>query len=261
MKRLTSALKGLEAALLDRTTRPGLLVRQLAGREQPDDAKLAELLLREREGTTMMDGSIGESLMDTAWAAWEMMDVGADIVSAQLTRLVGWVVGALEGTVATGAAVPLSLPNGAVLASFEDAMFAARCLGLRTVMRARADGRPMIAHQVAELAASDASPSLTLAVCAMGAMALAPPPHHSQVDAWVTRMGEAQGTDGTWTGADLFHALDGLIITGTRAARELIVRASPALLRLPLPEGDFLDASDEERALIAYRALRIAAEG
>ena len=261
MKRLTSALKGLEAALLDRATRPGLLVRRLAGRELPDDPKLAELIRGEREATTQMDGSIGESLMDTAWAAWEMMDVGADIVSAQLTRLVGWVVGALEGSVATGAAVPLSLPNGAVLANFEDALFAARCLGLRTVMRARADGRPIIEHQVAELAASDGAPNLTLVVCTLGAMALAPPPHHTQVDAWVTRMGDAQGTDGTWTGADLFHALDGLLLAGTRAARALVVRATPALLGLPLPEGDFLDSSDEERALIAYRALRIAAEG
>lgn len=249
-------MKKLESYLFPKNTRAGLLARQIAGRPAPDDPTLAEILCNERRAATRMDGSIGESLMDTAWAAWEIMDLGADVLEGGLLRLVGWVVNVVEGAVAASASVPLALPNGAVLSSFDEALFAARCVGLKVALRARQGERPGIVQRVADLASRE-QPTLTLSACALGTVALAPPPHHDHVDEWVSRVAQAQNADGGWTGADRFHMLEGLILAGTRAAREVITRAVPGILGFQ-PEDD--EPATQERALIAYRAQRIAAE-
>ena len=105
--------------------------------------------------------------------------------------------------------------------------------------------------------ASHEQPTLTLSACALGAVALAPPPHHDHIDEWVSRVARAQNADGGWTGTDRFHVLEGLILAGTKAAREVVTRAVPGILGFH-PEDD--EAATQERALIAYRAARIAAE-
>lgn len=256
MTPLSAARTRLEGYLVPKHSRAGFLARQLAQRPAPNDAVLAGVLRNERRAATRMDGSIGGSLLDTAWAAWEIMDLGADVLDGGLSRLVGWVVSTLEGAAVATATGALALPNGAVLSSVEEALFAARCIGLRVALRARQGERPGIVQQVADLATQD-QPTLTLTVSALGAVALAPPPHHAQVDHWVQRVAEAQGADGGWTGSDRFHVLEGLMLAGTKAARTVITRAVPVILGFE-PEDDA--PVTQERAWIAYRALHVAAD-
>jgi hypothetical protein len=64
-----------------------------------------------------------------------------------------------------------------------------------------------------------------------------------------------QANDGTWPNADLFHTLEALVALGTPQARESTRRAIPALLARQRPDGSFGATAQQERALIALRAL------
>src|SRR5260221_8426024 len=114
MKSLTKAIAKLEALFHDRDTRPGVLARQMLGKQKPGDATLSELLRNERPARTRMDGSIGDSLLDTAWAAWEMMDLGLDALDGGLDRLVSLGLGRVEAPVPPQAPPPITLPNRVV---------------------------------------------------------------------------------------------------------------------------------------------------
>ncbi len=261
MKSLKKAIAKLEAFLQDRETRQGVLAREAVAKERPGDAKLAELLCQERRARTRMDGSIGDSLFDTAWAAWEMMDLGLDALDGGLDRLISWVLGKVEaGTAPAPPAVPLTLPSGLVLAAGGDASFATRAVAVRTLVRARHGERPGVAAAVRQLAQGPQPPTLNLSASVLGALALAPPEHRHHLDGLIGRLGAAQGDDGSWAGTDLFHMLEALILAGIRPARALIARAVPALLPLQRETGAFDDPPHEERALIGLRALLVAAE-
>ncbi|HXF96956.1 MAG TPA: hypothetical protein VNI61_12730 [Gemmatimonadales bacterium] len=262
--KLESAFAKVEAYLSERDTRPGILARQLVGKERPGDPKLADLLVNERRARTRMDGSIDGSLVRTSWAAWEMMDLGADPLHGGLDRLVSWILAQVEAGTATDPA-PLVLPNGAAIADPEGAAFAARCLGLRVVLRARREERPAIQQLVDQLANGPQPPTLDLSACALAALALVPPPHRRHLDGLVHRLGRAQGGDGAWADADLFHMLEALVLAGIRPARQVVARAAPALVRRLRDDGAFDDPPHdhpihEERALIGLRALAIALE-
>src|SRR5206468_7080614 len=96
-----------------------------------------------------MDGSIGESLLDTAWAAWEMMDLGLDALDGGLDRLISWVLSKIEAGDAVALPspapapapapppFPLTLPSGLVLPAAGGAAHATRAIAVRTVVRAR----------------------------------------------------------------------------------------------------------------------------
>src|SRR6266699_134044 len=196
MKSLTKAIAKLEALFQDRDTRPGVLARQMLGNQKPGDATLFELLRNERPARTRMDGSIGDSLLDTAWAAWEMMDLGLDALDGGLDRLVSWVLGRIEARVPTEGSVPVTLPNGLVLEVSGDAAYATRALAVRTLVRARHGDRPGVAAVVREPAQSQQPPTLNLSASVLGALALAPPEHRHHLDGLVNRLSVAQGADG-----------------------------------------------------------------
>lgn len=263
MKKLKSAVAKVEGFLTARDTRAGIRGRQLMGREQPADAKLAEILVSERRARTKMDGSIDGSLIRTAWAAWEMMDLGADPLHGGLDRLVSWVLGQLEAQTIPDPA-PLTLPNGAVFADPDGAAFAARCLALRVLLRARRADRPGVARLVDQLADGPQPPTLALSACALGALALVPPPHRRHLDGLVNRLGKAQKPDGGWDDADLFHMLEALVLAGIRPARVVVGQAAPRLVAELREDGSFDDPPHdpvhEERALIGLRALKVALE-
>ena len=261
MKSLKKAIAKLDALFQDRDTRPGVLARQMLGKQKPGDTTLAELLRNERPARTRMDGSIGESLLDTAWAAWEMMDLGLDALDGGLDRLISWVLGRIEGTVPTEQTSPVTLPNGLVLGAASDAAYATRALAVRTLVRARHGDRPGVAAVVRDLAQGPQPPTLDLSASALGALALAPPEHRHHLDGLIGRLGAAQGGDGTWPGADLFQMLEALVLAGIRPARSVIAKAVPALLDLQRDSGAFDDPPHDERALIGLRALLVAAEG
>ncbi len=246
-------------------TRPGVLARQVAGTERPGDAKLAELLVNERRARTRMDGSIDGLLVKTAWAGLEIMDLGADFMHGGLDRLVSWTLAQIESGEAPPDGSPLTLPSGALVTLPEEAAFAARCVGLRLLLRARKDGRPGVATLVEQLADGPQPPTLNLSACALAALALMPPPHRRHLDGLVNRLGKAQQPSGDWTDADLFLMLEALILAGIRPARAVVVRAAPAIAARQLPGGGFDDLAPddpvhEERTLIGLRALHIALE-
>lgn len=255
-----TALTKLETFFSARATRPGMLARRLLGKPGPDDARLAGLLCNERRARTRMDGSIGGSLIATAWAAWEMMDLGLDELHAGLSRLLTWVVTHLEGQQREPEDLPLTLPNGTVLSLPVDAAYAAECLGLRVALRARYDGRPGVLAQLERVLDGWKERSDALAATALGVVAIAPPAIRDGLPAAVERLARSQQPDGTWGEANLFHMLEGLLLAGVRPARDVIARAAPALLRQQRPDGAFDDPPQEERALIGLRALLVTVE-
>jgi hypothetical protein len=262
--KVKSAFAHVLAFLADRDTRPGIVARQLVHRERPTDARLSEILAAERRARTKMDGSIDGSLVRTAWAAWEMMDLGADPLHGGLDRLVSWTLQQVEaGT--TPDEAPVIVPSGAVFRGGDAAAFAARSLGLRVVLRARREERPGVARLVDELANGPQPATLDLSACALAALALVPPPYRHHLDGLVGRVGRAQQADGGWTEADLFHMLEALVLAGIRPAREVVARAAPALAARLRDDGSFDEPPHDhpihdERALIGMRALQIALE-
>jgi hypothetical protein len=64
-----------------------------------------------------------------------------------------------------------------------------------------------------------------------------------------------QGEDGIWVNADIFHCLETLLAIGTEQARAVVSRAVPGLLARQRADGSFGSTAQQERALIALRAL------
>ncbi len=258
---LEQAITRLERFFSGLDSRQGVLARRLLGIAKPEDDRLAELLVSERRALTKVDGSIGGSLVTTAWAAWEMMDLGLDALQGTLARLVAWVLTFLESAPPTSAPSPLALPNGTVLTSAEGATFAAECLGLRTLLRARQDARPRVLRRLERVLSLWPSVHDELAASALGVVAVAPVPYHDRLPACVERLGNSQRPDGTWGDVNLFHMLESLLLAGIRPARAIIERAVPALLALQREDGTFDESANEERALIGLRALLVAQGG
>ena len=81
-------LDGILAFVSGRRTRAAVVVRRLLGHPDPADAELSEHLIREIRRRTRIDGSMGGSLADTAWSAWELMELGCLTDCAGLVRMV-----------------------------------------------------------------------------------------------------------------------------------------------------------------------------
>lgn len=261
MRAIENAVERLEAFFQGRETRPGILARRTTGTEKPGDAMLADLICNERRAHTRMDGSLGGSVFQTAWAAWEMMDLGVDALHGGLDRLLAWVLARVEMGDATPEPLPLPLPNGLVAATADEAAFTTRCLAVRTLVRARHGERPGVAREIDAIATGRQPATLNLSASVLSALALAPPAHRHHLDGLVNRLGTAQNAEGSWTGADLFHMLEALVLAGIRPARAVIVKAAPALIARQTDAGAFDEVPHEERALIGLRALQVAVEG
>lgn len=245
----------------DRTSRQALLARQAAGRPDPGDEKLAEILANERRAASRADGSVGGSMLQTSWAALEMMDLGSDWLHGGLDRLLSWVLSQIESEQPTDPP-PVTLPTGVSFSDPEHAAMAVRWLGLRALVRAHRGDRPGVARLMNDLAAAKGRqpPTLDLSAAALGALALAPPEHRHHLDGLVARVARAQTEGGDWSDADLLHVLDALLVAGIRPARAVIAKAAPALVKRQRPDGSFDVPANEERALIGLRALQVALE-
>jgi hypothetical protein len=257
---LQQATVRLERLFSGLDTRPGVIARRLLGIPRPEDERLAELLCIEHRARSKMDGSIGGSLVTTAWAAWEMMDLGFDALQGSLSRLISWVLTFLESPPPSPAPTPLALPNGTVLTNEAGATFAAECLGLRVLLRARQDARPRVLRRLERVLSLWPTVHDELAASALSVVAVSPVPYHDRLESCVERIGAAQRPDGTWGDANLFHMLESLLLAGIRPARDVITRAIPALLALQQVDGSFDSPPHEERALIGLRALLVARE-
>jgi len=290
---IEAAIERLAEFFSTAVTRQGILARKALGRPLPSDEDHRDRLVRELRRETRLDGSVGGAVVPTIWRAIELMDLGHGGDQSGTIRVMGWVLGLQGQPGAFGEEctdtrhshkvcehyiagffspappnqrlAPISLPNGKVFRAEGAARFATSCLALRAALMAGHEKRPMVQQHLESLVllqdvwtdwAGYFAPDMI--VSALGAMALAPPPHREKLPRAAAFVAEHQAKDGTWPNADLFHTLEALLAAGTAEARIAIKRAAPALLARQRPDGTFGSTAQEERALIGLRALLIA---
>lgn len=291
---ISDALDRLAAFFEDRETHAGLLARRLLNRVKSGDAQLAEHLVRERRRRTRIDGSVDGSLVDTAWTAWELLDLGCPTDHAAVVRTIGYVLAQqdrpghfaegcsedrhernlchhfMKGFFSPGGAdrplAPLSFPTGVTATSESAARFAASCAALRVVLRAGEERRASVRrHLDSVLSLAERPDDLELdggqdlTFFALGALALAPPAYREPLQRLTRHVADRQDRDGRWDGAHLFHALDMLSSAHTSAAREALEQAAPLLCSMQLANGALDADGREEPALVAVRVLTAAA--
>ena len=276
-----------------RETRAGLVARRLLRTSTGHDAELADHLVREIRRRTRLDGSMGGSLVDTAWAAGELMDLGCLRDCAALVRMVGYLLtrqdapghyaeGCTEARHREGCChhvlhgffspavrdveiAPLTFPTGVTIADEEEARFAASCLALRAVLRAGEDRRDVVREHTSSLLASGCfqdpwrrGTNPDLFFFAIGALVHGPLADRSRLASRLDEAAAAQREDGTWHETALFHALE--MISGATAPQvhRITARLVPLLCSMQRPSGAFDEAGNEEWALIAVRTLLLA---
>ena len=283
-------LDGTLAFMAGRRTRPAVVVRRLLGHPDPTDAELSEHLIREIRRRTRIDGSMNGALAETAWSAWELMELGCLTDCAGLVRMVGYVLAQqdkpghfgegctpeahdrrhchhfMAGFFSPGGRdmelAPLVLPSGVSFADEDEARLAASALTLRTVLRAGEDRRHGVVDHVGALLDSDlladpwagaGNPDLFFLLA--GAIAYAPPEYRARLGEARATMADRQQPDGTWPDTYLFHALDMLAGMTGPEARGAAVRAAAHLSEIQRPNGAFDDEGTEEWVAIATRVL------
>ncbi len=289
---IRAAIERTAAFFANRQTRQGVLARRAVGHPRSSDAELTEHLVRAIRRKTRIDGSVDGSLIGTAHATWELMELGCPADHAAVVRTTGFILQMerreghlgdscdddrharqrcrhyLHGFFSPGpwdrAAAPLELPSGLRIDEEEDTRFAASCYALRSVLRAGADRRSAVQRHIDSLLSLTSlwdesgawAPDLVMG--ALGALACAPIEYRARVTDLGRQILARQAKDGSWTGTHLFHALDMLLgLTGagvSLAAR----RAAPVLVRLQTDAGAFDPTGGEEQALIALRVLLLA---
>lgn len=288
-----TALERLREFFRERTTRAGLIARRVLGMPRKDDGLLADQLIAERRRRTRLNGSIDGSLVKTAWAAWELLELDCPPDHTAIVRTVGWVLDQqnkpgrfgegcapdrherrlcrhfLSGFFSAGTAdqdvAPLEFQSGVSITAEDDARFAASCFALRTVLRAREDRRAVVIEHLDSLMGLleqpdtlDSERSPDLAFFALGAVALAPIRYRDGLERLVERILSDQDETGQWPGVSPFHACEMLLSVPTAPAREALRRTIPGLLDRQRPDGAFDPAGGEETALTGLRVLLLA---
>lgn len=287
------AQEGIERLRLyfaELSTRQGVLARQALEQPAPGDEALAGRLVDEMRAETRMDGSISGAVVATIWRAHELLDLGCSGDQAGTVRVMGWVL-ALQGkpgAFSEGCSpprhahracehfisgffspapsvqrfAPVMFPNGKVFRAEPAARFAISCLALRAALRARLEQRPGVEQHLTSLVqlqeqwddwngyfAPDAI------VAGIHALAFAAGPHRKVLPRLAEAVAANQAPDGTWAKADLFHTLEALRALGIKEAHAAVRRAVPALMARQRIDGSFGSTAQQERALIALRAL------
>jgi hypothetical protein len=288
-----SAQEGIERLRLyfaEVSSRQGILARQALEQPAPGDEVLARRLVDDMRAETRMDGSISGAVVATVWRAHELLDLGSDGDHAGTVRVMGWVL-ALQGkpgAFSEGCSpprhahracehfisgffspappaqrfAPVMFPNGKVFRAEPAARFAISCLALRAALRSRLEQRPGVEQHLMSLLhlqeqwddwngyfAPDAI------VAGIHALAFAADPYRQVLPRLAGTVAANQTEDGTWTNTDLFHTLEALLALGTKEAHAAVRRAVPALLARQRIDGSFGSTAQQERALIALRAL------
>jgi hypothetical protein len=268
---LTAALQGAAAFFAARETLNGVVARRLVGTPDPRDHELTDHLIRERRRRSRLDGSIGGSLVATAQALWELLELGAERGDAGVVRLGGYLLAqqnrpgrwSEDGIAGNGffspgprsaPVAPLALPSGTVFTGEDDARFVASCLTLRAVLRAGHEDRAsVVTHLERLLRLRVLEPHLGFVV--LSALGMAPPAYWTRIDALVAEAARHQRDDGSWPDVTVFHAVELLLTVPTPAARRLIARAAPYIAARQVASGAFDPTANEAIALIALRAL------
>lgn len=287
---MNRALEGVAEFFRSRQTRAGVVARRLLGAPAAGDDTLTLQLINERRRRTRMDGGVGGWVAATTFSAWELIQLGCPPDHTGLSRMLGYILdrqdkpgrfgeGCSERRHAIGhchhyiggffspgskdeIVAPLALPSGAVFTEEWDARFAGSCFALRTALQARQERREAVRRHVESLVhlaerwdrqKFAVAPDTVFA--AIAAVGVAPLPQREQAEHLADRLIADQRGDGTWENASLFHAIDALLTLTTETARLAVERATKAIIEQQRPNGSFDDHENEERALIALRAL------
>ena len=287
---MSSALERLARYFQNLPSRQGLLARAELGSTAADDAELVRCLLSRAAVGVRADGSVGGAPVTTIWRAHELLDLGASPDAAPLGPVLQWalqlqgkpgafgegcdrerhsrrlcqhfVTGFFAPASPAQRLAPVSLPNGKVFRAEPAARFALSCLALRAALRSGRQSLSAVRQHVVSLACLAGQwTSWTgyftpdLIVAAMHALALAGDEYHDVVARLADLVAAHQDLQGEWPNADFFHVLESLRTTGHEAAHAAVRRAAPALAARQRSDGTFGGTAQEERALIAVRAL------
>jgi hypothetical protein len=271
-------------------TRQGILARSALGQPAPDDDELARRLVHLMQAEARSDGSLPGGVVATVWRVHELLDLQGELDEADSSGIMSWVLQlqGRPGAFSEGCTparhsyracehfisgffspappeqriAPVMLPNGKVFRAEPAARFAISCLALRAALRAGLAARPAVQRHAASLLYlqktwPDANGyfAADVMVAALHALAYASRSQQAEVPELATTLSATQAQDGTWVDADVFHCLEALLAIGTEQARAAVTRAVPALLSRQRADGSFGSTAQQERALIALRAL------
>jgi hypothetical protein len=286
----SEAVEKLRLFFASLPTRQGVLARSALGQPAPDDGVLARQLVDRMRSEARADGSVPGGVMATVWRVHELLDLRREADEAEWTSSMTWVLrlqgnpGAFsEGCTPVRHSyracehflagffspappeqriAPVMLPNGKVFRAEPAARFAISCLALRGALRAGLGERPDIERHTASLVLlqrtwPDANGYFATDVIVAGLHALAyvTGPQRAGVPELAAPLAANQEEDGTWGKADIFHCLEALVAIGSEQARATVSSALPALLARQRADGSFGSTAQQERALIALRAL------
>jgi hypothetical protein len=272
-------------------TRQGILARAALDTPGAGDAALALELAGAMSAELKPDGTITGGAVPTIWRAHELLDLGRDTADPAVVALLTWLMGRQgqpgaygEGCDKTRHAqrlcghwargffspapaevrvAPITLPNGKSFRVESAARFAISCLALRATLRAGLGDRPgprqhleslrLLAEQWTSWHGSFAPDVI---VAGLHALALGGPEARASVEQLVGMIVAHQAPDGLWPNVDPFTTLEALHATGLEVARTAVGRALPALAERQRADGTFGAMAQQERALIALRAIR-----
>ena len=271
-------------------TRQGILAREALGQPAPDDAALTRRLIDRMRAETRADGSVAGGVVATIWRAHELLDLRCGADGSDWVRVMAWVLElqGRPGSFSEGCTparhsyrtcehfmsgffspappaqriAPVMLPNGKVYRGEPAARFAISCLALRAALRGGLTDHLAVkrhtlslVHLQSHWADWNGYFAADVIVAAVHTLAYVTGPRRDEVPQLAVVLAANQAEDGTWPKADLFHTIEALLAIGTAEARAILRRAVPALLARQRTDGSFGSTAQQERALIALRAL------
>jgi hypothetical protein len=282
-------IERLAAFFASSPTRAGVLARRTLGWPAPDDGALVQRLLARMLDEVRQDGTTAGAVVPTIWRAHEFLDLAEEDESGSarvMDRVLDYqgkpgafsqgcsrirhahrvcehfISGFFSPAPPEQRVAPVMLPNGKVFRAEPAARFAISCLALRAALRGRWKSRPSIQRHLASLLQlqdqwSDWSGYFAgdAIVAGIHALALSSPADRRLRARLSALIAAHQAGDGTWPSADLFHTLETLLALGTPEAQASVRRTVPLLLSRQRSDGTFGSTAQQERALIALRAL------
>lgn len=296
---VADALKRAERLLFATPVLESLIARQEAGEWNAGDQESADAVAEELASHQSTDGSWGGCLAVTAEALLLLADLQASAAKqrAAIERAIAWVrsrqrmAGAFAGDCtpdhhaagfcphfATGFFSPAppatsmagtGLANGARFATDEDARLALSALALRAVLShaaPRMDDLLQIQalRRIADLLFRDGTGVSTVAAVTVLATLTRAPRNAtllSIVHGALSRLTRLQRADGSWSGAEMFHVADTLLLAvrsgyGSPAFDSALGRTAHILVLTQQPDGSWGSDAGPFRLLTGWRTLR-----
>jgi Arc/MetJ family transcription regulator len=271
-------------------TRQGLLARRALEQPAPDDELLAQRLIDELKRGIPRDGGGAGPVVPAIWRAHELLDLGCGDHDPECVRLTRQLLSLQElpGAFSQGCSrtrhahrvcehfisgffspappeqrlAPVMLPNGKVFRAEPAARFAVSCLALRVAVRSPTDNRPALEqHRRSLLQLSEQWTDWNgyfagdAIVAGIHALACVSGIDRTCLSRLASLIAGEQSADGSWPHSDFFATLEALRALGTPEAHAAVRRAVPTLVTRQRIDGSFGTTAQQERALIALRAL------